>query len=1022
MPLPLPQVQRLILPALAAFFFISFPYFQTASAPPDRPPYKDIFETARPSIRTLTNADGLPVNSVMTIERDSKGFVWFGTQDGAAVYDGSEFRVVDMPNRAASNYIYDILVARDGSVWFGTNGGGVHRLNDGNWATFNKAGGLGSDEIRALLETPGPEDEPVIWVGRRDGLSKYEKGVWTNIGVDDGLPDSRVRSLMFVPDEAGAGEVWIGTYGGIAIWNGSEFRNVGVADGLPGETIFALETTRSGEGERVIWAGTDKGLASFEKGKWISHKEEDDVFSSPVRALGSSSTAAGDQAVWVGFDGAGLAYGERGAWKFVDKSKGLPNDLVYAFEETGSPDGSVWISNLTAGISRLQRSDWRTIDETNGLPNEIVFSVAESADSDQEPSYFVATYGGGLAVFADGKWKVITTRTGLPSDFVQKVKDAHGRLLIGTEEGLSEYVGGQLRPVELPDEQGVFEIWDIEPSQDGSSVWLGTSGGLVLLSDTGSKVYTSETGLPDRRVRTVTEYVDSEGRRTVWIGTYTGGLARLRDGKWKSYGSGNGLLSSRIYSVARVAIGGRDQLWVGTGGGGIGVLDLGSEDEQFELLTADGGLIPSDTVYRIFTGPKGRVYATTNKGVARIRPAPEGSLSELSSYVFTTRDGLPDNECVSGSGFVDRRGRVWVGTVSGAAVLDTSTEFIDNIADPIFIRRIRVAGEEREAADGMEIPYDRNNLTFEFVMPTSLRESATAYRTQMAGLEEGPTAWTNETKREFSFVPAGDYEFRAWARDAEGNVSGPVAMSFTVHPAWWQTWWAIGLYFLATAAVVFLIAYLVYRNRYVRLLEIERVRTRIASDLHDDVGASLSKISIISEMLAHDGDSRAREEKESLLKIAETSRDVVGSMSDMVWSINPVKDNTRDTVQRMRRFASDVLGGRNIEFTLEAPAGDDPRKLSVDLRRNLYLVFKESVNNAAKYSDCKSVEIGFQIEGREIVLRVSDDGKGFDPGAVTRGNGLRNLRERMESLGGNLKIESSPGAGTRIVARAPLRS
>lgn len=1003
-----------------SFLILTFlsPAFQGVEAQERAQPSVSILDLATPSIKRFTSSNGLPVNSVMTIERDSRGFVWFGTQDGAAVYDGSSFRVVNMPNRAASNYIYDILAASDGSIWFGTNGGGVHRFQNGVWETHNKAGGLGSDEIRALLETRGPTGDPVIWVGRRDGLSRLENGKWTNFGKDEGLPDARIRSLLLVEQDDGEDEVWIGTYGGIAVWRGSSRTVHDDSSGLPGNTVFALTQTAAADGTVTIWAGTDKGLAAYRDGTWRRFESESDVFTRPVRALGRSISTGGEETVWVGFDGAGLAYFDRSRWRYLTKERGLPNNLVYAFENSGAPDGSVWISNLTAGVSRLQRSDWRTIAAENGLANEIVFSIAEHGGS-----HFIGTYGGGLAVANGGEMKIYRKEDGLPSNFVQKIVAIGDRLLVGTEEGLAEFRSGSISRVGLPETQGVFEIWDIEPSRSvEGAIWLGTSGGVVNLSGSEPAVYTTEHGLGDRRVRSVSEHVSKRGTSTLWVGTYSGGLARFRNGSWKTLGTPEGLPSSRVYSAEVLTVGGKEQLWIGTGGGGIAVLDLEDEDAGFEILTADGsGLIPSDTVYQIFSDSKGRIYATTNKGVARITPGGPEGFSGYRSYVFTTEDGLPDNECVSGASFIDSEGRVWVGTVSGAAVLDTGSEYIDDKADPIYIRRVTVAGVERGPAAGMEIAYDENNLSFEYVMPSGFRESATRYRTQMVGLEAEPSAWSPETRREFSFVPSGDFEFLVWARDSEGNVSGPVGISFVVHPAWWQTWWAIALYFLATAAVVALIAFLVYRNRYNRLLEIEKVRTRIASDLHDDVGASLSKISIISEMLAHDGRGREEDEKRSLLKIADTSREVVGSMGDMVWSINPSKDNLQDTVQRMRRFASDLLAPKDIAFRFSAPDKNRTVKMDVDLRRQLYLVFKEAVNNAAKYSECSEVNVDLALDGAQLTLKIKDDGKGFDPAEANGGNGLSNMRMRMESVGGGLNVVSSEENGTLIEATAPLR-
>lgn len=205
------------------------------------------------------------------------------------------------------------------------------------------------------------------------------------------------------------------------------------------------------------------------------------------------------------------------------------------------------------------------------------------------------------------------------------------------------------------------------------------------------------------------------------------------------------------------------------------------------------------------------------------------------------------------------------------------------------------------------------------------------------------------------------------------------------------------------------------------MLEIERVRTRIATDLHDDVGASLSKISILSEVLAQGGNEMKTEDQDSLQNIADTSREVVSSMSDMVWSINPNRDNFRDTIQRMRRFASEVLTAKEIDFTFKAPGNDREIRLDVDLRRQIYLVFKESVNNAAKHSECKNVEIELDRRTDGIYLRISDDGKGFDPHGTDEGNGLLNMQRRAEESGGKLEISTAAGKGTTVLLKLPRR-
>lgn len=240
----------------------------------------------------------------------------------------------------------------------------------------------------------------------------------------------------------------------------------------------------------------------------------------------------------------------------------------------------------------------------------------------------------------------------------------------------------------------------------------------------------------------------------------------------------------------------------------------------------------------------------------------------------------------------------------------------------------------------------------------------------------------------------------------------PAAVTLVVAPPFWQrAWFRIGALALLLGG-----AALAYRYRVRRILEVERVRTRIATDLHDDIGSDLSQIAILAEVVRRDAGSSNPTVEERLQSIAATASRLVDSMSDIVWAVSPSRDSMEDLVQRMRRFASDSLAARNIAFRFRAPAEGDLR-LGPDVRRAMLLVLKESVNNVVKHSQCRSVDIHLRREGRKLALTVEDDGVGFDPGLVTGGTGLSSMRQRLESLGGTLEIESRRGGGTSITLR-----
>ncbi|HEX6625395.1 MAG TPA: ATP-binding protein, partial [Pyrinomonadaceae bacterium] len=247
--------------------------------------------------------------------------------------------------------------------------------------------------------------------------------------------------------------------------------------------------------------------------------------------------------------------------------------------------------------------------------------------------------------------------------------------------------------------------------------------------------------------------------------------------------------------------------------------------------------------------------------------------------------------------------------------------------------------------------------------------------------------------------------------------------AFTIVPPVWQRWWFVALAALTLGAA----AYALYRLRVGRLIELERVRTRIATDLHDDIGASLSKIAVLSDAAGQEVGSGSGRIAEPLAQIAGTSRELVDAMSDIVWAVNPQRDHLSDLTHRMRRFASDLLEARDIEFTFHAPPDDRDLRLGADLRREVYLIFKECVNNLVRHAGCTRAEIEFGVAGRQLFVAVRDDGRGFDAAEAYRGgsgsgmggHGLPGMRRRAEALGGTFEIESANGGGTRVTLRVP---
>ena len=344
-------------------------------------------------------------------------------------------------------------------------------------------------------------------------------------------------------------------------------------------------------------------------------------------------------------------------------------------------------------------------------------------------------------------------------------------------------------------------------------------------------------------------------------------------------------------------------------------------------------------------------------------------------------------------------------------------------APPVFITGLRVTGITQPVADlgetrmyGLELAPSQNHIQIDFVGLAFGKGEALQYQYKLDGADRDWQPLTSLRTVNYANLAPGGYRFVVRAMNAEGLLSpSPAVFEFRVLAPFWQRWWFVTI----VAALIGLIAYALYRYRVARFLEIERVRTRIASDLHDDIGSNLTKIAILTEV-AQQQLSPQDIDGSPLSSAARISRESLDSMGDIVWAINPKRDTLRELLRRMRGFATDIFTNRNIEFNFRFPDHDLELKLGPDLRRDVFLIFKEAVNNAVRHSGCSKAEIELTIAGGSLVLIVRDDGTGFDSAQSGEGNGLVSMRRRAESIKGKLDVNSTVGEGTRIILRTPI--
>jgi signal transduction histidine kinase len=497
----------------------------------------------------------------------------------------------------------------------------------------------------------------------------------------------------------------------------------------------------------------------------------------------------------------------------------------------------------------------------------------------------------------------------------------------------------------------------------------------------------------------------------LWLGGHQM-LARFMKGKTTILQPAEGLPEANPRAFFQDS---RGWLWIGLRYKGVSVTrDPSAETPKFVNYSTEQGLA-SNAVWAITEDDAGRIYLGTGKGLDQLDPA-TGRIRH-----FSARDGLAGDvikHCLK-----DRRGAIWAGGTRGLSKFDQRADRGIDYPPPIYLSRAQVAGEDLPLSETgalripeVEIPSTRNNLLVEYVALSFKGEQRLRYQYKLEGVDGDWSAPTEARSVNYARLAPGSYQFMARAINQEGTMSPePALFRFRILPPIWQRWWFLAL----ASALTALAGYAFYRYRTTRLVELERVRTRIATDLHDDIGANLTRIAILSEVAQRRLGAESQLNGSPFSSIAGISRESVAAMSDIVWAINPKRDSLRDLARRMRGFASEVFSSRDIDFRFQTLGLEQDLKLGPDLRRDVYLIFKEAVNNILRHAACARAEIELRLEGGYLTLRVRDDGRGFDPKQAPEGNGLESMKRRAKAAGGELETSSRPGQGTIITLRVP---
>ncbi|HEV2436989.1 MAG TPA: two-component regulator propeller domain-containing protein [Verrucomicrobiae bacterium] len=955
---------------------------------------------------------GLPGSVVFSVIQTRDGYLWLGTQHGLVRFDGIRFTVFDEERTPGLNNDQIDFLFEDShtNLWIGTDAGGAEREKDGRIENFS----IGYNSHDGRVVSACEDSIGAVWLYTADAhLARYQNEkmeVWN-------FPFKTPAMCRMIVAEK-SGPLWIGEDRVMFSFHPSNFSPPAFAieQQIPVQRLDYLLASRDGG----TWRFVDGGIQ-----KWGSTQLERNFGPYPWgNHIIKSACEDKNGDLIVGTLGAGIFwYDPKGDYRQISVEQGLSS--AYVLSLCLDQEGNLWVGTDGGGLDRIKRKIFNTPD---GLHPWNVQSLSEDAAG----GMWIAFGAQGAAY-----WKTNSVQyfhVGPLQDAWTVLVDHRQHVWAGTrDEGLFQFETNQFQFVPAAEVLGpqISVLFEDHEEQ----LWVGTPNGLWLWDGRVWKTYTMQDGLSGNAVSAIAE--DTAGN--LWVGTGDGGVSGFKDGKFVSYrASENGLPGNDVSCLYLDQDG---DLWVGTSGHGLARFHQG----KWSRYSKRDGLV-SNSISYIIEDDEGDLWIGSNLGLMRIpKNSPGGStngtLNFISSRSYGEADGLPTRECSSGSQPGACRtsdGGLWFPTTKGLAYVNPA-ELKPNLKPPrVMIESVLVDGLEQKTnrfdptwPQAIVIPPGHNQLNISYTALNYSAPKEVQFKYRLEGRDNG---WTDARDTRVAFyneLSPGSYQFRVEACNEDGvwNKTGSV-LTVTVQPQFWQTGWfraAVILVFLGLVAAV--VRYLSTQKlqRQLQALQqreaLEKERSRIARDLHDQLGANLTQVALLGEMAEADKDSPG-EVASHAQQISQTARETTHSLDEIVWAVNPSNDTLDGLITYACKYAQEYLVLAGLHYRAEVPAQLPAVVIPPEVRHNVFLAFKEAINNVVKHAQATEARIRLRMNSDNFTLEIEDDGRGLGqqntPAARAR-NGLRNMRKRMEDIRGGFAIAGGGQGGTVVRLTVPMK-
>ena len=962
------------------------------------------------------------MNAVTAICQTHDGYLWLATYSGLVRFDGVRFVIFTTQNTKGlrNNRLTSLYEDKTGVLWIGHETGELTRMVNGAFAPFE----MGFKWVGGPIWGIAADEKENLWLASRFG------GIFR-------LRDGRC-SLMDLPSKGwpafvtrdSAGSVWLVSNGAAGRLVDGDYNPLESDASEGGNNYERLLPSRQGG----IWIIRDQQIGKWNEDRW-------QVPLRPVPWPGDFSTclletSTGDLLVGTMKHGLQL-FQPDGASAQLGREQGLASPYVRCLCE--DHEGNVWVGT-SHGVSALRSRKIRMLSPPDEWLGAKVLSFAVLQDG----TAWVGTQGAGLYRYSGGDWTRFAEAQGLQDCFIWSVLQLNpSELMIGTwGGGLTKFKQGRFFPQE---EFNRFRVPSLAlfRSTDGQ-VWVGTSIGVCKWREGKCDWVLGKEELQIPDVRAICELPD----HSMCFGMFGGGLA-IQKAKHLVRYTRNELGSD--FAVALLP----DQdgtLWIGTTDNGLSL----RKDGHFQKITPAQGLPAA--ISHIVDDQLGNLWFGSQSGICRVskqelRACMAGSIKTLNPISFGRSEGLASKSCPGGftpGACRAADGTLWFPTSKGIAVVDPAHTVVNRVPPPVVIEKFVVENEpiagfssglRNPAAARLTIPAGKRRFEIFYTGLSFAAPDRVRFQYKLEGLEND---WIEAGTRrvvDYSYLQPREYRFRVRACNNDGvwNETG-ASLAFAVQPFLWQTLWFQGASFALGGICITSGVLWLSRRRIRRKLEelsrqraLEQERARIARDIHDDLGASLTRITMLAQTMRSDlpkGSPGALAAE----KVSSTARDLTLAMDEIVWAVNPKHDSLESVASYLGGYAQDAVNAAGIRCRLNLPLVAPPCSLNVEIRHNLFLAFKEALNNAIKHAGASEITIGLAVAQDEVTLELADNGCGFSPGLHTAehegslppavrpssgGNGLPNIRKRMDEIGGTVRWVSAPGHGTKVVFTVP---